>query len=486
MWLLMSDARRRHNRSRVAPTRLFTRSAAGAKVVGVKSRASKLLALSIGLAMFGCGSSAPETGAATEPGADGAASGSGGSGGSTGVIVSPPDSSSGTSEGGGSVDATAPLSHADGAALDAGPTGFVHPGILVNRAQLDLVKSKLGVEPYKSAFAQASSSRYGSLSYAPAPIAVVECGSFSNPDIGCTAEKNDATAAYTHALLFYLGGQEAHAKKAIEIMNGWSAVLKDHTNSNAPLQSAWTASVFPRAAEIIRATYQGWAAADVSRFAAMLRDVYLPKVINGDANTNGNWELSMAEASVAISVFLDDRATFDKAITMWRKRVPAYFYVSSDGALPVPPPGGNKSNQAALVSYWYDQATFIDGLCQETCRDLGHVQYGLAAMINAAETAHIQGVDLYGDESKRIIAGLEFHAKYLNGAAVPSSLCTGTLVGVSPAPTWEIAYNHYANRAKASLPQTKALIAKIRPVDTDHHMDWETLTHAEVGSVGTP
>jgi Alginate lyase len=437
----------------------------------------------LALAMIGCGSSAPADGPATQPEAGDMVTGSGGSG---GVVVAATDASIGTTESGSSADGHAPISQSDGAAIDAGRTGFVHPGILVNRAQLDFIKQNLGVDPYKSAFAQANTSRFGSVSYAPGPIAVVECGPYSNPDIGCTAEKNDATAAYTQALLWYFTGQEAHAKKAIEIMNGWSAVLKDHTNSNAPLQSAWTASVFPRAAEIIRTTYDGWAAADVSRFAAMLRDVYLPKVIGGDANTNGNWELSMAEASVAISVFLDDRATFDKAIAMWRKRVPAYLYLASDGALPVPPPGGNKNSQSALVSYWYDQTTFIDGLCQETCRDLGHVQYGLAAMINAAETARIQGVDVYGEESTRITAGLELHAKYLNGAAVPSSLCTGTLTDPTPDPTWEIAYNHYANRAKVTLPQTKALIAKIRPVDTDHHMDWETLTHAEVGSVGIP
>ena len=35
-----------------------------------------------------------------------------------------------------------------------------------------------------------------------------------------------------------------------------------------------------------------------------------------------------------------------------------------------------------------------------------------------------------------------------------------------------------------SLPHTKNFIAKIRPTDADHHMVWETLTHAEVGSVG--
>jgi hypothetical protein len=107
-------------------------------------------------------------------------------------------------------------------------------------------------------------------------------------------------------------------------------------------------------------------------------------------------------------------------------------------------------------------------------------------MINAAETARIQGVDLYGEESKRIVAGLEFHARYLNGGAVPGSLCAGTLTDINADPTWEIAYNHYANRAKLALPETKALITKIRPVATDHHMDWETLTHAEVGGIGVP
>lgn len=57
----------------------------------------------------------------------------------------------------------------------------------------------------------------------------------------------------------------------------------------------------------------------------------------------------MAEASVAIVVFLDDRTTFDKAIAMWRKRVPAYLYMTTDSALPVPPLGGNKSAEGALV-----------------------------------------------------------------------------------------------------------------------------------------
>lgn len=370
---------------------------------------------------------------------------------------------------------------------DGGTGGFAHPGIMVDKGQLDFIKGKVAANaaPWKAAFDKAKSSNYGSLSYAPHPYDIVECGPYSNPDIGCSEEKGDVIAAYTHALLWYFTGDEAHAQKAIEIMNAWSSTLKDHTNSNAPLQSAWCASVFPRAAEIIRYTYDGWAATDVAQFSDMLANVYLPKVING-SSSNGNWELSMIEAAIDIGVFLDDQATFDKAVSMWKKCVPAYIYLQTDGDLPVPPPSGDKNGKDALIGFWYNQSTFVDGLSQETCRDFGHVQYGFAAMTNAAETARIQGVDLYGMEAARITAGYEFHAQYLDGKAVPDWLCNGSLNAVTPDPMWEIGYNEYANREGLSLPNTQTLVGKIRPTGADHHMVWESLTHAELGSVGLP
>jgi hypothetical protein len=369
---------------------------------------------------------------------------------------------------------------AQDAATDAPRSSFVHPGILVSQPMLDFVHAKLatGAEPWTSALAAAKKSSLGSLTYTPHPIAVVECGSYSNPDIGCTDEKNDADAAYTQALLWVHTGDESYARKSVEIMNGWSSTITDHTNSNAPLQSAWVAEVFPRAAEIIRATYTGWAAADIARFTSMLKTVYLPKVAGG-SGSNGNWELSMIEAAMNIGVFTDDTATFDKAVKMWRARVPAYLYLATDGATPVPPPTNPKTG-AALVTFWYDQTTYADGLCQETCRDLGHVQYGLAAMINAAETALIQGVDLFGEQQRRLVAGLEFHANYLDGAAVPSWLCGGALTAVKFDPMWEIAVNELGTRGE-SLPHAVALVAANRPTGADHHMAWETLTHAQIG-----
>jgi hypothetical protein len=367
------------------------------------------------------------------------------------------------------------------------PGGFRHPGILVNRAQLDFIKAKIaaGAEPWLSAFNAAKASKWAATSYTPAPIAVVQCGSFSNPDIGCSAEQSDAIAAYTQALLWYFTGDATYAKNSAAILDAWSATLQDHTLSNAPLQSAWTGSVFPRAAEILRATYPAWPAANAARYGKLLHDVYLPKVINGAANENGNWELSMAEATIAIGVYNDDAATFARGVAMWRARVPAYIYLKSDGAYPVPPPGGNKTTPAALIAYWQNQPTFMEGLSQETCRDFGHLTLGFAAMVNGAETARIQSTDLYAEQSKRITTGFEFNAQYLDGVAAPSTLCGGTL-NLTPNPTWEIGYNEYANRDGTALPHTHAVVLKGRPTGATHHIVFETLTHAELGSVGLP
>jgi hypothetical protein len=375
----------------------------------------------------------------------------------------------------------------DGAAIAAGDGGgaFVHPGVLVNPGQLAFLETKsASAAPWNSALAATLGTKYASSTYAPQALANVECGSDSNPDIGCTAEMDDAIAAYTQALLWVLTGMSGYAQKAIAILDAWSETVMEHTDSNAPLQSAWAGSVFPRAAEILRWTNAGWAPGDVARFETMLRNVYLPEVIGGAPKENGNWELSMIEATMGIAVFLDDHATFDKAVTMWRARVPAYVYMQTDGPTPAAPPGGAYAGASQIKSFWYGPKSFPDGLCQETCRDLGHVQYGLGAMIHAAETARIQGVDLYSEQATRIEAALELHAGYLNAGASAASPCAAALVAVKPDPTWEVGYNEYANRAGASLPNTEQLINAIRPTGTDHHLDWESLTHAEVGDAG--
>ena len=259
-------------------------------------------------------------------------------------------------------------------------------------------------------------------------------------------------------------------------MDAWSATIRSHTNSNAPLQTGWAGSVWPRAAEIIKYTYTaGWP--NSGRFATMLRNVYLPTVIVG-SSSNGNWELSMMEAAVGIAVHLEDRAAYDRAISRFRARARAFIYVSADGAQPAYPPVGSVDTRSELIGYWHNQSTFVDGLAQESCRDFTHTGYGISAIAHVAETTRIQGVDLYPELQDRLRHSLGFHTKFENGTAVPGNICGGS-VHKGLGPISEVAYNALANRLGHTMTQTRAYTERLRPQGSNNlFVAWETLTHA--------
>jgi hypothetical protein len=108
---------------------------------------------------------------------------------------------------------------------------------------------------------------------------------------------------------------------------------------------------------------------------------------------------------------------------------------------------------------------------------------GFASLVNAAETALQQGLDLYAEHGARIVAAMEFQAQFLppNSVPPPSNL------EFSLQPTWEIAYNHFHTRLGRELPKISRVLPTNRPTGADlNHMVWETLTHGDVGAVGLP
>jgi hypothetical protein len=364
-------------------------------------------------------------------------------------------------------------------AASAAPPTFTHPGVLVSRAQLDFVRAKVdaNAQPWRAAYDQMAASRYASLDRVPKPRSVVECGPYSDPNIGCTDEREDAIAAYTTSLMWYITRDARYATKAIQLMDAWSAAITDHTNSNAPLQSAWAASSWTRAAEVIRYTYSSWP--NAGRFATVLRDVYLPEVVNGNATSNGNWELTMMEATLGIAIVLDDRTTYDRAVAKYRTRVPAFVYLPSDGALPKPPPNSGIDTRDEIIHYWQGQSTFEAGLTQETCRDFTHTGYGIASIADFAETTRIQGQDLYPEVGERLRYALGFQSRYELGEAAPSWLCGGTIHrGLGP--VTEVGFNQLHFRQGIAMTNTQTLTETRRPAGTNNlFVAWQTLTHAQ-------
>ena len=413
------------------------------------------------------------------------------------------------------------------------PGGFVHPGILMDRADLDFVRAKIaaGEEPWTSALAKMSTTggssktalrpvsyRYSSLSYPPSPVPVIqEAGSGhtayinANPELGLAniggvEHLDDARAAYTHALLWYYTGNPANAAKAIQIMNAWSSKLTEikfdqprRIDNGAPvydngkLQAGWGGTLFARAAEIIRYSGSGWSSGDISRFETMLDNVYLPLVITGWGR-GANWLMTFAEATISIGVFTNNRATFNAGVAYWRQKTPTTIYMPSDGPLPVAP-DPYYATAARMQDIWHQPTAYVAGLQGETLRDLSHMAMGLGAMSNGAQTAKLQGVDLFGEEQSRILAGYERSAGYVNeyldkvaalGGAQPPSDWRPTgwvgprfaLGGGAFQRGWEVAYSHYAVDLGIPMPNTRRLVMRSRPTGPALHMSWETLTHA--------
>ncbi|KAG8761136.1 hypothetical protein FRC14_006843 [Serendipita sp. 396] len=388
--------------------------------------------------------------------------------------------------------------------VQAAPSRFLHPGVFLSRARLELIRIQVrrGEEPWASAYDAMLAFPMAALNRTATPYENVECGSNSIPNIGCTPERQDALASYAMSLAWYISREEKYALKAVEYLNAWGAMLKSHNGSNAPLQTGWSAASWARSAEIIRYTYGGWQQSDIAQFETMLRTAYVPQLLVG-SNSNGNWELVMMEAAIGISVFLSDGSIYDQAVTRFLSRIPAYLYLESDGPLPAISQFSTTSlnTEAKLIKYWQYQSTFMDGLAQETCRDFTHSGYGISSISHGAETLRLQGLNLYTTAvnattfslttnstqqtpvklATRLSKALEFHAQYEpNGGNVPAptSLCNGTL-NLGLGPVTEVPFMALHSRLRMNLPFTEQVTLAQRPAGTNYlFVGWETLTSA--------
>ncbi len=351
------------------------------------------------------------------------------------------------------------------------PQTFAHPGVNITSTQLEFVRTKVqqGAAPWKAAYDDMVGDPLASLSRVPAPRPVVDCGMGSDPNNGCTDERQDAIAAYTDALAWAISGDERYARKAIQIMDAWSATITNHTGLNTGIQTAWSAASWVKAAELIRYQYQNWP--NAGRFANMLRSVYLPVVVNGDDRTS-NWDLVEAEASIGIAVFTNDGVTFDKAVSQYLARVPAFVYLASDGPTPHRSPDGGFN--------WESATRYITGMAQETCRDFVHTGYSIASMSHIAETALMQGTDLYPQVGERLRQVLGWHAtQEIRAAPEPANLCGDGPLARGLGPVTETGFNALHTRQGIAMANTQALTERSRPAGTNYlFVAWETLTNA--------
>lgn len=312
---------------------------------------------------------------------------------------------------------------------------FIHPGIDMNREDLELMKNKTlaGVQPWKGAFERLREET--PLSFDVKTYAHVISGPYGKPDIGGADLSKGAVMAYNCAVLWYITGEKAYAEKALEIIGKWSESLRSLDENNAKLLVALSGYKFCNAAEILRYTYPGWKESHTASFTEMMMSIYYPLLRFYFPQANGNWDGAIMHTLLSIAIFTDDRPLFDNAV---------YHYLHGTG-------------NGSLIKY-----IFPNGQCQETTRDQGHVQMGLGEFVGAARIAYTQGVDLFSAGDNRLALGYEYTSRFLLGKDI---FCYGEPShrdkGLRNDYGIEYVYQHYKAQG-IDMPYTRSICDQVQ------------------------
>lgn len=350
-------------------------------------------------------------------------------------------------------------------------TGFVHPGAVNGKVELDKVKQEIKKAPGL----WSNKGKFGPLYELATPYAKGRAPGNTKAD---EAEaKHDARKAYANALAWYYTEDPRYAQNAIAVFDVWARsfagyVVEPGVSGESQLNAGWIGALMGSAAEVLSG-YTGW----TERQRADVRQLFATKfypALSQESGWNGNVDLTQIDALINIAVFNENRAWFDEAKGRLTRRNPRFFYLPTDV-------GANRTDPS-----WFSPTLWTPGLTQETCRtnarppnDNGHhTQYALASALRAAEVAWNQGDEsIYAENKERYVTAMELLAKQVNTGDMQGT-CADPVTTKSLFDTWAIGYNHYHGRRGIELPHTKALLAgTARQKRSDWNIFFESLTH---------
>lgn len=266
---------------------------------------------------------------------------------------------------------------------------FNHPCAMYTADDFARVKAELDgntIPEVTQAFAALKSSPYSSLSRMPEPQELIVRGDPKGTGIdkeNYAYAMRDAAAAYQTALIWKLSGDEAYAKKSIEIMNAWALKCKKITSNDANhvLAAGAQGYTFACAAEMMLG-YSGWNAGDVAKFKQWMLDVFAPKnkdfLEHKDANTCAkhywsNWDLVNMCSYMAIGILTEKSDMVNYVVN--------YFYKG---------PGNGCINYLITGDLLTDPLGSGEMLAQdqESGRDQGHAQMSAMVTANLAQMAY--------------------------------------------------------------------------------------------------
>ena len=296
---------------------------------------------------------------------------------------------------------------------------FVHPSVPFTREDLEILKTNITREPWKSGFDALAADGHSKLEYKMAgPFEEVKRAR----NLNLYPWRSDMTAIHNLAVMWWFTGKSEYAQKAHDILIAYAKTEKVFGGSEAGLDLGDYVWRYVVGADILRGTWPGWTQADTDLVKKLFLEVYWPGLgIDGNIIGPANKGMLVVASGAGIAAFCDDRARLEHIASLIRKS-------AGTGLLDTLPTGEEG----------------------ETGRDGGHSFHTWECLTFAAEVLWKQGIDIYSEWDNRILSNGEYYARNnlaLNSPFVPFGSVDAVYGRANPNPGWPSA----SRRAMALL-----------------------------------
>lgn len=265
-------------------------------------------------------------------------------------------------------------------------SGLVHPGGWHSQEDLTVIRDNVaaGKEPWITGWNAAKDEG-------------PDAGTTSNPSRLITsngAMHGAGFDAWVLTMKWVASGDSSYSDAAIAIIDAWVDTVRDFDVYGPTLTVSTGAGAMAQAAEILEHGFNGeagWPQSDADAAKVWFKEVIYDPWTNTGLQSSSNWGTSALGGNMSMAIFMNDEAEYNYQLEAFKSGYPN----TDDGC-----------------NSLEDYIMYPSGQAFETGRDQPHVQGGIAHLTETALVMWNQGDQLVFHANNRLLAGVEYHARY--------------------------------------------------------------------------